>query len=275
MESASKVPHLQPDLVFDIGAHKGEDSNFYLKLGFRVVAVEANPELGAQLKQRFATEIKDGKYKLINKAIGSSSGEVSFFVNKMLSIWGTTDPKWARRNKSLRADSEEIKVQSVRFAEIFEAHGCPHYLKVDIEGADMLCVRDLEFFEQRPKYLSIEASKTSWRELNDELNELEKLGYTKFKIVDQRSHPTKAFMGLHGGKVEYGFRKGESGPFGEYLEGPWLSKRQTIFRYIPIFLLYMTAGDNKVWIPRIIRRIPLLRRLLGKVSWYDTHAMRA
>ncbi len=33
----------KPDLVFDVGAHKGEDSDFYLNLGYRVVAVEANP----------------------------------------------------------------------------------------------------------------------------------------------------------------------------------------------------------------------------------------
>ena len=34
-----------PDLIYDVGAHKGENSDFYLRLGFRVVAVEANPML--------------------------------------------------------------------------------------------------------------------------------------------------------------------------------------------------------------------------------------
>ena len=32
-------------LIFDIGCHLGEDSEFYLRKGFKVVAVEANPEL--------------------------------------------------------------------------------------------------------------------------------------------------------------------------------------------------------------------------------------
>jgi hypothetical protein len=33
------------DLIYDIGLHKGEDSEFYLKKGFRVVAIEALPSL--------------------------------------------------------------------------------------------------------------------------------------------------------------------------------------------------------------------------------------
>ena len=32
-------------IIFDIGMHCGEDTDFYLKKGFTVVGVEANPEL--------------------------------------------------------------------------------------------------------------------------------------------------------------------------------------------------------------------------------------
>lgn len=33
------------DLIFDIGANNGDDTAFYLKKGFRVVAIEADPAL--------------------------------------------------------------------------------------------------------------------------------------------------------------------------------------------------------------------------------------
>jgi hypothetical protein len=33
------------DLVYDVGFHQGEDTAFYLKKGFRVVAFEAHPRL--------------------------------------------------------------------------------------------------------------------------------------------------------------------------------------------------------------------------------------
>jgi hypothetical protein len=37
----------------------------------------------------------------------------------------------------------------------------PYYLKIDIEGADLLCLKALEKFEEKPKYISIEAGVTA------------------------------------------------------------------------------------------------------------------
>ena len=34
---------MQKDLIYDIGMHNGENTEYYLKRGFRVIAVEANP----------------------------------------------------------------------------------------------------------------------------------------------------------------------------------------------------------------------------------------
>ena len=107
-----------PDLIFDIGAHKGEDSDFYLKLGYRVVAVEANPTLAAELRERFRAAIDSTDYVLVDNAIGETDGSISFFVNKAVSVLGTINPKWAARNKKLGADSEEITVKCIRFVDL-------------------------------------------------------------------------------------------------------------------------------------------------------------
>ena len=40
-------------LIFDVGCNDGQDSDFYLKKGFRVVAVEANPALCEGLRLAF------------------------------------------------------------------------------------------------------------------------------------------------------------------------------------------------------------------------------
>lgn len=42
---AESVTDLKPNLIYDVGLHRGEDTDFYLKKGFHVVALEANPEL--------------------------------------------------------------------------------------------------------------------------------------------------------------------------------------------------------------------------------------
>ncbi len=38
---------MERDLVFDIGVNNGEDTAYYLRRGFRVVGVDANPDMVA------------------------------------------------------------------------------------------------------------------------------------------------------------------------------------------------------------------------------------
>jgi FkbM family methyltransferase len=262
------------DLVFDVGAHRGEDSEFYLKLGYRVIAVEANPELCRSLKERFAEHVRSGAFTLAPYAIDSKDGEIVFYINRQLSVWGTASPDWALRNKGMGADSEEIRVPAIRFAKLLNRYGCPYYLKVDIEGADMQCIRALREIPGRPKYLSVESSKTSWDDLLEEFRVLEELGYRQFQVVDQRCHSAKdgRFVGLAGRAFDYRFPVHSSGPFGEYLGGEWLSREEALRKYRKIFFWYHWFGDNTVG-GRIARRIPVLRGIIRRrVRWYDTHA---
>ena len=126
----------------------------------------------------------------------------------------------------------------------------------------------------RPKFVSLESSKTSWRALLAEFDAFERLGYTHYQVVDQRRHRDGRYRASDGREIEHTFESGATGPFGENLHGPWLTKRQAVLRYIPIFLLYKTIGDN-TFLPRLLRRLPVLRNCLDWVSWYDTHARRA
>lgn len=264
---------ISTDLIYDVGAHKGEDSDFYLKLGYRVVAVEANPGLVEGLQARFSKEIQEGRYTVIDKAIGAEAGTISFFINKQVSVWGTADPAWANRNQALGAESEQITVQSVKFADVIKNHGCPHYLKIDVEGADMLCVTALKEISCRPNFLSIESSKTSWKALLNEFDVLEDLGYTRFAVIDQRNHGHGVFTNQAGKTSAHVFEEGATGPFGTDVRGAWLTKRQAIRRYVPIFIKYKLMGDN-TFLEKMMRRSSKLRRLLGGVGWYDTHARR-
>jgi hypothetical protein len=194
-------------------------------------------------------------------------------VNKKFSVWSTADPKWAMRNKGLGADSEEIKVKCIRFADIVKEYGCPHYLKIDVEGADMLCVNALKSINCRPKYISLESTKTSWSDLLNEFSIFEILGYTKFKVIDQTKHRNGKFITRDNEQFDHRFERGATGPFGENLTGQWLTRKQAILKYIPIFFVYKTIGDN-TFLSKVLERIPILRRALDLVSWYDTHATR-
>ena len=50
-------------------------------------------------------------------------------------------------------------------------------------------------------------------------------------------------------------------------------QKETIWKYVWIFMLYKTLGDN-TFLQKAMNRIPVLRYVPNIVSWYDTHAMR-
>lgn len=265
------------DLIFDVGLHEGQDTAFYLAKGFRVVAVEAMPSLCAAATERFADAVGSGRLVVRNVAVAEQAGPVSFYVNAK-SEWGTIRPMWAERNaRNLgSAPTEVLEVTGVTFGDLLAEHGVPYYLKVDIEGADLLCLEALAESPARPRYVSVESDKTSWRGLRHEFDLLGRLGYRRFKVVPQhRVHrqepPTPA---REGAQVGHRFRPGASGMFGEEAPGRWMDRRRALMVYRVIFLRYRLYGDNGL-LRRHRALTPLrlgMRVLLGPAGWYDTHA---
>ena len=257
--------NLPGPIIFDIGCHTGEDSDFYLRKGFTVVAVEANPALCVLLKQRFAQQISERRFFLIEKAIAENNGEVSFFINVDASIWGTIREDWAQRNERRGARSEKITVPSIRFSSLIEEFGVPYYLKIDIEGADSLCLDGLLRFESRPRFVSFEIE--HWSLLRKEMSILAKLGYGKFKIVNQglvreQVPPQPAREGIY---VDYRFEDDASGLFGNELDGDWTSRGKVMAQ------LYLLIGRKIV--TGVTRKLPAANRFAPRhSSWYDMHA---
>ena len=73
-------------LIFDIGCHDGRGSEFYPKKDFTVVAVEANPSLCRQLKQRFAAKLRAGNFFLSGRRSPSRAATLEFYLNLKASI---------------------------------------------------------------------------------------------------------------------------------------------------------------------------------------------
>lgn len=264
----------QNDLIYDVGMHRGEDSEFYLEKGFRVVAIEALPELAAQAGDRLRSYIDAGRLTILNVAIAEQDGPITFYANPGCSVWGTAHSEWAERNMRLGQPSLSTTVKGVRFHSILEQHGIPYYLKIDIEGSDLLCVRALLDFETRPKYLSLESARTSWGELVREFDLLKELGYAKFKVVPQHTiHKQRCpSPALEGTYVPHSFEEGSSGLFGEEAPGKWLSREHALNRYRWIFAHYRLMGyqgEN-----RMRRKIQeaATRLHVPASGWYDTHA---
>lgn len=267
------------NLIFDIGMHKGEDADFYLKKGFRVIGVEANPALSDHCAKRFQDASQSGQMTIINKAITEHSGTIDFYVNEQKSVWGTADRDWMLRNQKLGAESHMIRVPSVRMDTLLSEYGTPYYMKVDIEGLDNVCISALVNQLDKPRYVSVETHAWSYAETLKLLTLLCAAGYNNFKIVPQigvrnQICPKPAREGAY---VDHRFPPDASGLFGKELPGSWLPLAEVKSQFRRIYLNIWVLGPHHGILRNIIKNrdaIAALGRLFpGANDWFDIHAM--
>ena len=281
----------QPDLIYDVGLHKGEDAEFYLRKGFRVVAFEADSDLIALCTKRLKEFIDQGQLTIVHGAIvdpnliGDGRKTVPFYKNWDVSAWGTVRADWVERNARLGTSSSVTEVAAINFADAIRQFGVPYFMKIDIEGCDTVCVSALSEFEERPTYISIESDKTGIEIIKLEIDLFTKLGYTSFQAVEQSAIPVSQsppHPPREGKYVAQRFENGSSGLFGLDLEDQWKSKHEILRQYRLIRLGFFLLGDDGIMIKWKFRGSDRLRLLAERVvrhfthaavpGWYDTHA---
>jgi FkbM family methyltransferase len=237
-----KAPVSEAPLAFDIGMYDGRDTAYYLRMGYRVVGVEANPELADRARRRFAREIESGRVSVENVAIAEEQGRLSLFLCGEDLGSSSLIRNWAES----RGAAAEIVVDAVPLGALFDRYGIPHYMKVDIEGADRQCILPLTA-DRRPPFLSFELGPDG----EELIRHLGGIGYRRFKIISQNSFrelenrdllstrvarrmrgtlhlpPQRRF--LRGGHL---FRRSfSSGPMPEFSDGRWRGLAETLERW--------------------------------------------
>ena len=267
------------DLIYDIGMHQGEDSKFYLLKGFRVVAVEADPDLCAAAEERLRDYTATGQLTIVNRAIAPASGPVTFYRSER-SGWSTVVDEMDKSNAARGVRSKAMSVEAITLGDLVGRYGDAFYMKLDIEGMDRAALASLAESTIRPRYLSIETSfsrEPTFAAAKADFDALAKLGYDRFKIVDQRVvhkqvPPDPPATGRY---VPYRFVDGESGLFGEETSGRWLTTNQALMAFRRMIW--------SKWIQVLLyRRMRLylyynaiIYRLSGRypnLGWYDIHA---
>ncbi|GAB4516917.1 MAG: hypothetical protein Tsb0010_00920 [Parvularculaceae bacterium] len=261
------------DLIFDVGMNTGVDTAYYLHKGYRVVAIEAIPQLCRQAEEKFAAEIAAGRLVIENCGVAAAPGEAEFWVSDKNIEWSSFDKANAAKDDG---SAHSIAVKCRPFSDLLDAHGVPIYLKIDIEGNDWLCLQALGP-ERRPRYISIEMSHTDGFR---HIDMLAAIGYRRFKCIRQNDFRpmTPGNVGLYGAarrlaatscKLNQLYKKhksrrvmdgdwtfafGSSGPFGEATPGPWLTRAQL----------------EAVW--ESLRKTDTVTTGKGVGEWFDFHA---
>jgi FkbM family methyltransferase len=124
------------DLCFDIGAHLGDRTAHFLKLGARVVAVEPQPRLLAGLTRRFGGH---PCITLIGAALGAARGKAILAIDPANPTVATLSPDYiaeAGKSRGFRHVHwrERVEVAVTTLDTLIAAHGVPAFCKIDVEG---------------------------------------------------------------------------------------------------------------------------------------------
>jgi len=214
-------------IAYDIGMNNGDNCEYYLKKGYRVIGVEANPFLCEQANKRFEKEVRSGRLTILNLGVGPQSGRLIFYIHKLNSVLSTFSPEQVLRvDAELRSGSGDtwlpIEVDVRRLSDIVRFFGVPGYVKIDVEGFDVITLKDLHENKIYPDYISAEAFEV------DTFCLLVTMGYTEFKLVNGADvnlvYADHEIGLLEGGATRHNFPAHSAGPFGEDIPGPWLDK---------------------------------------------------
>jgi FkbM family methyltransferase len=234
-EGADAPSDADPDLVYDVGMHRGEDTAFYLARGYRVVGIEANAALVHELRQRFRAEIRSGRVTVLPVAVGPEPGAVRFAAARENTIFGTANSSFidaAERTGTTSFDYVEVEMTTLDA--VVREHGLPYYLKVDIEGLDRAAVGALARLPARPPLLSIESATAApgcgAHAVVQEIQLLHGLGYRAFKLVDQSTLGglEGTLLDQEGRRLRYVHDPNASGPFGAEAPGRWRPAGQVL-----------------------------------------------
>lgn len=123
-------------LAFDIGAHIGDRTGSFLRLGASVVVLEPQPRVFRALRLLYGKR-KDTVLRC--EAVGAKPGTLDLFVNSDNPTISTASPDLISAAQSSaqwqgQVWDREINVPVTTLDQLIADHGLPDFVKIDVEG---------------------------------------------------------------------------------------------------------------------------------------------
>jgi len=124
------------DLVFDIGAHVGDRTGSFRRLGARVVALEPQPLCARAIRAIYGD---DSAVTLVEAACGERAGAVTLRLNSANPTVSTASAQFVAAADGAggwegQAWDKAIEVPCTTLNALIARHGRPAFAKIDVEG---------------------------------------------------------------------------------------------------------------------------------------------
>lgn len=132
-------------LVFDIGAHVGDRSDSFARLGARVIALEPQPQVFRALRLILG---RRPHITLRNEAVGATSGHLKLYIN-------SANPTVSTASQDLIAAAHDFRgwqgqdwdtatdVPVTTLDMLIAEFGVPDFVKIDVEGYEREVLKGL------------------------------------------------------------------------------------------------------------------------------------
>jgi FkbM family methyltransferase len=167
------------ELGFDVGAHVGDRTASFRRLGARVVAVEPQPRLARLLRLLFH---RDAGVIRVAALIGAEAGEATLRLNTANPTVATVSEEFVAAAAGAPGWQDqvwdtELRLPVTTLDALAAAHGMPHFVKIDVEGYEAFALAGLT---HAPRSLSFEFTTIQRDVARQCLDRLRALGYRAF-----------------------------------------------------------------------------------------------
>ncbi len=164
------------DLFFDIGAHLGNKSKQFLDKNLKAIMVEPLPQCVEQLKIKFKNI---DNVKIIQKAVGRTTGNMTLEVNTKMPTTSTMAKHWKKGRFSNEKWDQKITVEMTTLDDLIKIYGLPSYIKIDVEGFELDVLIGLS---QKAGIISFEFTSEFLDQTINCLDHLKKIGYHEYNF---------------------------------------------------------------------------------------------